>query len=218
MKNINLEAAFMTAQELNDSTIHSDIILVNSGWEFRLARWISLVGSPPVLFASMILWAAVLVDALWQETAVYLILTLALPLAYIVYLVQQGKATDLDVSVRQQRIIPMFVSLAGAAVGWLYFEAILSPQLLTLLATAHVITSLIIAIITIFWKISVHSITSASTAVFLWAMTGSPMVFLIIPMIIWSRVYLRRHSLLQTIAGGMLGIVVMGTLFFTYGV
>jgi membrane-associated phospholipid phosphatase len=217
MKIISLEAALMTVQELNDSTIHSDIILVKPGWEYRLARWISYVGSPPVLFASMMLWAAVFVDALWRETAVYLILTLALPIAYIVYLVQQGKATDFDVSVRRQRIIPMFVSLAGAMIGWLYFWTVSPPQLLIFLATAHVITSLIIAIITIFWKISVHSITSASTAVFIWAMTGSPIFFLLVPLIIWSRVYLRRHSLLQTIAGGMLGIVVMGTVFFTFG-
>ena len=112
----------MAVRELNDSFISGEVILAKPGRVTRLARWISHISSPPVLLVGMMLLASsVMTDAEWGDTAVYLTLTLAIPIAYVACLVQQGKATDFDVSVRRQRVIPLFVSLIGSAAGWLFF-------------------------------------------------------------------------------------------------
>ncbi|MEJ2749894.1 MAG: hypothetical protein P8183_18590, partial [Anaerolineae bacterium] len=75
----------------------------------------------------------------------------------------------------------------------------------------------VIAGTTIFWKISIHCTTSAASAILVWALLGTPAFLLTVPMIIWSRVHLHRHTLLQTVAGAMLGSLVIGTMFFVWG-
>lgn len=209
----------MAVQELNDLLVNGELILTKPGWDTHLARWISHIGSPPVLLAGMMLLASsVVADGVWGDTAVYLTFTLATPIAYIAYLVQQGKATDFDVSVRRQRVIPLFVSLAGSAAGWLYFIAAAAPHLLLLLAAANVLTTLLIAVTTLFWKISVHSATVSAAAVLVWVLLGTPSFFPIVLLIIWSRVRLRRHTLPQTLAGALLGSVVLGAMVLIFGV
>ncbi|MCB9419342.1 MAG: phosphatase PAP2 family protein [Ardenticatenaceae bacterium] len=204
----------MTVQEVDNSLITNEIVFTKPGWETRLARLISHVGSPPVWIVSMMLLAASVVNAvMWGDTAVYLTLILLIPLAYVAYLVQQGKATDFDVSVRRQRVIPMFVSLAGSVAGLLYFAVVSAPRLLIMLAVANLISTFVIAVVTVFWKISVHSATSAAGAVLFWGLLGTPVFFLAVPLIMWSRVKLGRHTLTQTLAGVLLGISVLGLTF-----
>ena len=208
----------MAVRELNDSFISGEVILAKPGRVTRLARWISHISSPPVLLVGMMLLASsVMTDAEWGDTAVYLTLTLAIPIAYVACLVQQGKATDFDVSVRRQRVIPLFVSLIGSAAGWLFFITVSAPHLLILLAATNMLSNLLIAGINLFWKISIHSATSAAGAVLVWALLGTPVFFLFIPLIIWSRVRLRRHTLPQTIAGALLGSSVLGVIILIFG-
>jgi membrane-associated phospholipid phosphatase len=209
----------MAVQELDNSVITGEAVFTRSDWATRLARLLSQIGSPPVLLVGMMVLAtSVAVDKMWPDTAVYLTFILILPIAYIVYLVQQGKATDFDVSVRRQRVVPMFVSLAGSAAGLLYFVLVFAPKLLIILAAANLLITFVIAITTIFWKISIHSATSAAGAVLVWALLGTPIFFLVLPLIIWSRVRLRRHTLPQTIVGALLGSLVLGSMLFFFGV
>lgn len=199
----------MAVQEMNDVLVGEPIILPKAGWDFYLARWISHIGSPPLLLTAVMLLAAVKADGAWRDTAVYLSLALLLPIAYIAYLVQQGKATDFDVSVRRERVVPMFVSLAGAGLGWLLLWLKAAPDLLITLAAANLVISTVLALVTLFWKISVHSATAAASAMISWVLLSSPLFFLGIPLIIWSRVRLRRHTLGQTLAGALLSVIVL---------
>lgn len=209
----------MAVQELDHSVITGEAVFTRSDWATRLARLLSHIGSPPVLIMGMMALATSAAgDNMWPDTAVYLTFILILPIAYIVYLVLQGKATNFDVSVRRQRVIPMFVSLGGSAAGLLYFGLVSAPNLLIILAAANLLITFVIAITTIFWKISVHSATSAAGAVLVWALLGTPIFFLALPLIIWSRVRLRRHTLPQTIAGALLGSLVLGSTILVFGI
>lgn len=208
----------MAVQELDNSLITGEVIFTRPDRATRLARWVSHIGSPPVLIVGMMLLAtSTVVGQTWTDTAVYLTCILILPIAYIVYLVQQGKATDFDVSVRRQRVIPMFVSLGGSILGLFYFVLASVPNLLIILAAANFLITFVIAVTTIFWKISVHSATSAAGAVLAWTLLGTPVFFLALPVIIWSRVRLRRHTLLQTIVGALLGGIVLESTILFFG-
>jgi membrane-associated phospholipid phosphatase len=47
-----------------------------------------------------------------------------------------------------------------------------------------------------------------------WKLTGSPLVFVVgVPLMIWSRLVLRRHTPAQTLAGSILGVLLV-VLFF----
>jgi membrane-associated phospholipid phosphatase len=75
-----------------------------------------------------------------------------------------------------------------------------------------VVQWLAIYLITLRWKISVHSTSATGISLFVvWAfgMRVLP-VFLTVPVIAWSRVKLRRHTPLQTLAGIGLGAALFG--------
>jgi membrane-associated phospholipid phosphatase len=53
----------------------------------------------------------------------------------------------------------------------------------------------------------VHSAAAAATATLAWSLIGTPLpLFIGVPIIAWSRVRLRRHSVAQTVAGASLGV------------
>lgn len=71
-----------------------------------------------------------------------------------------------------------------------------------------------IFLVTLCWKISLHCATLARTAALVWKLTGSPVALLLgIPLMIWSRLLLRRHTPAQTIAGTLVGFLSV-VLFF----
>ncbi len=177
-------------------------------WDEYLAHWISQLGSPPVVtLVAVVLTAAVLqVSALW--IALHLLLTIGLPVGYIVSLVRQGKVTDLDLQLREQRARPFLVTMGGQTVAWALLSAGGAPYPLPLLAVTALVQTFCIFVITLHWKISVHTSTAAGIAVLLWRVMGSgaglPLAASL-PFIAWSRVKLRRHTPLQVLAGAGLG-------------
>jgi membrane-associated phospholipid phosphatase len=67
--------------------------------------------------------------------------------------------------------------------------------------------------VTLYWKISVHAAGAAGVATLVTALVGVPaVVFLPVLLVAWSRLYLRRHTLSQVVAGGLLGAVVFAAL------
>ena len=72
---------------------------------------------------------------------------------------------------------------------------------------ASLTQTLLMSIINLRWKISAHAAAMAGFAVLCFYLVGIlGMLFLLgIPLMIWSRVLLHRHTLGQTIAGSLLG-------------
>ncbi|MBN1221549.1 MAG: hypothetical protein JXM69_21690 [Anaerolineae bacterium] len=64
--------------------------------------------------------------------------------------------------------------------------------------------------ITVWWKISFHSSAISAAASIGLVTSGfsswSTTAILLVPLVGWARVYLRRHTLGQVIAGGMVGM------------
>jgi membrane-associated phospholipid phosphatase len=179
----------------------------------RLAYVISMVGSPPVLAPlAMALVASTIESSAWMWTGGYALITVVVPLFYLVWLKQRGLITDLDVQVREQRTRPMILTLACGGVAWLVLFLGGAPAPMALLAGALWLQMLVICIITLHWKISVHCATAAGVATVLWMFLGASLPLLLgVPLIAWSRVRLRRHTLAQTIAGSVLGTAVFYT-------
>lgn len=178
----------------------------------RLAWWVTQVGSPPVLgLVGALLIAAVTGWPVgWWQMGLYLLLTLLLPLGYIVWLLRRGEITDFHMQVRQERLKPMGMGLATAVLGWLLLLRLAAPPLPLALATANLAQSLLYLLITLRWKISIHTAVAAGLATLTWHLWGSTALPLLagVPLVAWSRIYLRRHTLGQTVAGTAVGAVV----------
>ncbi len=180
-------------------------------WDVRLARWVSDALCPPVVATlSIVTVAAYLATpAAWKWAALFLALTVAAPTLYVIWLLYRGEVTDLHLRVRKQRIKPMIVIVTTTSGAWLMLTVRHAPSLLVGVATAGMALTLILLLVTLRWKISGHTTAISSFAVLCCLLMGpaaAPMV-LSVPLVAWARVRLRRHTLAQTIAGAVLGLL-----------
>jgi membrane-associated phospholipid phosphatase len=182
--------------------------------DWRAARWVSRIASPPLLAISSTMITAAQINAsqtsgisAWWWASLIVLLTILTPSGYVFYLLKKGKVTDFDVYLRAQRFWPYIISILCAATSWLVLAVAHAPRLLVVLSGASVGQGVMMFLINQRWKISAHAAGTASAAIIIWQIfgaAGSP-ALLIIPLVGWSRVRLGRHSLLQVIAGALLG-------------
>jgi hypothetical protein len=176
------------------------------------ARLISDILSPPVIWGLMAFPIA-FYSADSQERAVvwaltYSVIVCILPALYIGYMVWRGHITDIHVRVREQRIRPFVVSVICTVVAWLLFQWMEAPALLPLFTLFSMIQLVVVLLITMTWQISLHSMTITGAVVVAGALYGPGTALLLsplIPVVGAARIKLRRHTLAQVIAGGILG-------------
>jgi membrane-associated phospholipid phosphatase len=199
--------------EINPSLNLSNEILpiVPQRWHYRLAEWISRLFSPP-LVATVALAAIALAD-FSRAALVWAFLTLLLmiltPAGYLVYLHQRGQITDLDVYVRHQRTRPYLLSIGCSLVTFALLNTANAPYLLQIVAAAAIFQTSGLFAVNLKWKISAHTAATAGfSSLFFWVGGISALpVWLFIPVVAWSRVHLKRHTLYQTIAGSLWGVI-----------
>ena len=181
-------------------------------WLDRLARLISIVGSPPaVAVLGLALIANLTHDATtWLWAAGYLLLVLPAPLLYVAWKVRRGEISDFDLFVRQQRIKPFLLILGSSAVALAVIHGGQAPHLLFVLGLAIGLLILLLFVVTLWWKISVHCAAMALFAVFTIGVIGTSawLAALSIPIVMWSRRHLRRHTFMQTLLGSSLGVFI----------
>jgi membrane-associated phospholipid phosphatase len=136
------------------------------------------------------------------------------PMLYVLWLYATQRITDLDMSVRAERekVFGAFVICYGVGTFVLYLMH--APTLMIAAMAGFTAASFVVQIITKFWKISTHALGVTAPLIVLLYMYGlQPLPFLlIVPLVGWSRVWLRAHTVWQVIAGTGLGAV--SVLFF----
>lgn len=179
----------------------------------QFARFVSTLLSP-----ILVSFPAILLIAMYdQQPSSFLFAGAALffitvgPTLYILVGVSLGKFTDIDVSVRSQRTGPFIFALISTLIGFFILEMNNAPKNLVTVMLAAFMIGLILMLITFWWKISMHaSILSGSIAA-LAAIYGQIVwpAFLLIILVGWSRVVLKRHTTTQVIAGSLLSITLI---------
>jgi membrane-associated phospholipid phosphatase len=141
----------------------------------------------------------------------YGLLVCLLPMLYVGWMVRRGSITDLHMQVREQRIRPFLVSLVCTMIAWWALRLMGAPPVVPLFAFFSLVQIAVMAVITLVWQISMHamSITGAMVAALtffgpLWALPIIPLILLVGA----ARLKLKRHTLAQVIAGGMVGVLV----------
>jgi membrane-associated phospholipid phosphatase len=130
------------------------------------------------------------------------------PMLYVLWLYATDRISDLDMSVRSERERVFFIFVLFYIAGTLVLIAIHAPRLLSASMAGYAAAAAITQYITRYWKISTHALGVAAPLVVLVYLYGlQPLPFLVlIPIVGWSRVYLRAHTVLQVCAGTALGI------------
>lgn len=138
-----------------------------------------------------------------------------IPFAIIMLGVKRGRWTDKHVRVRRQRAVPLLATMASVLVGIALLVALGAPRELFALVVAMLVGLLITMIVTVWWKVSVHTAVASGVVVILLLAFGPQMAPLLLGVaaVGWSRVALRDHMPAQTVVGALLGGLAAAVVF-----
>ena len=120
-----------------------------------------------------------------------------------------GVFSDFDISHREERIKIYIASWILVVLYWLcalFFKGIFFP--ISIIAFGLVIGIFFFTIVNRFVKASIHTGFACAfiiTASILWGGNNFLKVIWILPLVIWSRLFLKKHSIKEVITGGLLG-------------
>jgi membrane-associated phospholipid phosphatase len=177
----------------------------------EIAELISFVFNPPIVAAPTFL---VLIILQRPENSLFLILISVsfgglIPLAIVYGLSKRGVIPDLWASERETRAIPFSGAVCSYLLGTLVLVAARSPAIITSLMLCYVGNTLIMMLISLKWKISIHAtgITGPVTAlIYSLGVMAFPFLLLVVP-VGWARLKLKAHTPAQVAAGALLTIL-----------
>ncbi|HEV3098890.1 MAG TPA: hypothetical protein VGY75_04170 [Candidatus Udaeobacter sp.] len=180
------------------------------------ARWISWIGHP-LVFISLsvgIIIALRLANRAGLALSLTLLATVILPMALLLFRgLQSGRWSDPDVSIHAERVrfYPGAISISAVAVIVLLLSR--APGFALRGATMTLFLLIMAALINFRIKLSLHALFAFYSAVILFVV--SPVIgtvaFALALLVFWSRLYLKRHNLPETLVGAFLGL--LGGLF-----
>ena len=185
----------------------------------RVARLVGELLSPPpilVVLALVIAWDSsptLGMAVLWGGIAA--LFTSMLPYALILRGVRQGRLSDKNISLREQRIRFGVVAVTSILVGLAVLAGFGAPAEMVALVASIAVGVACGWVITFWWKISVHAAIAAGAATVLLLVFGPALlaVWSLVAVIAWSRVQVGDHTTAQVLAGVGLGVVVNATVF-----
>lgn len=139
----------------------------------------------------------------------------ALPMLIILQGVRRRRLTDRHVSVREQRPLPIALAILSIVIGLIALVAIHASRELLAVLVAMLVGLTLSLLITLVWKISLHTATLAG-AIAILALAFSPALALLFPLVAlvgWARVELGSHNPLQVGVGAGIGVIVATIVF-----
>jgi membrane-associated phospholipid phosphatase len=117
---------------------------------------------------------------------------------------------DLDITDRTKRTLPLLFAVGSYITGFFVLYSINAPAPTTTLMFIYFTNTLTILFINMSWKISIHAMGVAGPTAALTYVFGFPGIIfgLIIPLVMWSRVELGKHTVLQVFVGALLGLII----------
>jgi hypothetical protein len=176
------------------------------------ARWVSWIGHPLVFITLSvgIIIALRLANRAGLALSLTLLATVILPMALLLFRgFQSGRWSDPDVSIRAERVrfYPWAISISGVAAIVLFLLP--APAFASRGATLTLLLLILAALINFRIKLSLHALFAFYSAIILFVVNPivGAIAFALALLVFWSRLYLRRHDLLETLVGAFLGLL-----------
>lgn len=142
--------------------------------------------------------------------------TAVIPGAFILMMVKNGAAVDMELSDRHERVVPYLIFITSIMVCAFYMYKMMLPFWFISLLLGACVALILALLINFFWKISAHAIGIGGL---LGGIMGVARIHLINPywafiiviiiagLIGTSRIFLKRHTPMQVYAGFCLGFI-----------
>jgi membrane-associated phospholipid phosphatase len=178
----------------------------------KAARLFSNIVSPPIMFAGLGIAFALAEEPSLQGfgwAVVYGLLVSLAPILVVAYLLKTGHIKELHMSDTRERHIPYLSAILFAFVAFLLISFFDGPELLRCLTIFNMVELAALGLINIKWLISIHATGIMATFWLVGLVFGwSTAVIFILPFVFAVcavRLYLKRHTPAQIIAGLALG-------------
>jgi len=131
-----------------------------------------------------------------------------LPIMTLFLLQKKGLISDLDASIREERIMPLFLGVVYAIFGFLLLHIQEAGMLIKGLMFCTITNTIVILLITRYWKISIHAMGISGLLSVLWihGIEYALIMFIILFLVAFSRVILKAHTVAQVTIGSILGL------------
>lgn len=190
--------------------------------KLKIAKTISTFTNPPIICIPLflIICLTLSINNLWEFPLlelISLVFASVLPMAIILFWAKKS-GDDNDISTRQNRYIPMIIGTVSYFIGFIISLYLKVNPFLTYLLLCYAVNTFIMMLITTQWKISIHTTGLSGPVCALIILLGpiGALFGLIYPVLIWSRVTLKKHTMAQAIAGGFVGFFLTAIEMFLY--
>jgi membrane-associated phospholipid phosphatase len=179
-----------------------------------LADFVSKFVSPPtiaiVATVGFSLWSPIGLGSLYPPLSILLCFSLFafLPFLPVLYFYRKN-VVDLYVSKKETRTPFFLIAIALYSFAAIIFFST-NTKIMFLMALGYTFVTIILLVVNRFWKVSVHSagVTGPIFAlIFVFGIIVMPLS-LIIVLVSWSRIKLKKHTFMQTFAGSLIPIAV----------
>jgi membrane-associated phospholipid phosphatase len=179
----------------------------------RWAVLISNVTIPPIIAVfmfSLINYSLLRGFPFFAVTFITTLFAAIVPLSVLlIWETRTSAKFDFDIPARTDRNHPLLFASASYLLGTVVLVAVHAPLLTTIVMFGYFAGTLFLFFINLYWKISIHAMGIAgptAVLVFVFGYWGVLLGLLLLP-VIWSRVYLKKHTVAQAITGAILGFV-----------
>jgi hypothetical protein len=176
------------------------------------ARWVSRIGHPLVFITLSlgIVIALRLANRAGLALLLTLLVTVILPMALLLFRgFQSGRWSDPDVSVRAERIRFYPWAILISAVAVIVLLLLRAPAFALRGATMTLFLLIIAGLLNFRIKLSLHALFAFYSAIILLLVNpiAGAVAFTLAFLVFWSRLYLKRHDLSETLVGAFLGLL-----------
>ena len=132
----------------------------------------------------------------------------ALPIMTVLAFIRMNLVKDLDASRKSERLLPMALGALFFLIGFIILRELDSPKIIQGVMFCGIINTIIVWLITKYWKISIHTVSMTSGIVIFWILGYKYIILMSIILIltIFSRLITNSHTLSQTIVGAFIGL------------
>ena len=178
----------------------------------RLAYIISRVFDPMIeipIILSVVVWFALTNGLRFRFFIFLLIVDALIPAGYMVWGIITKRVSDWDMTKRKERAglyaVTVFCHAFGALYAFFLGKYELSYVLFLMWGLAAVF-----AVITLFWKISVHAGVNAVMVAYFnhyWGWHNYWWLVIVLVLVLWARLEMKKHTFAQLLVGTVLALV-----------
>jgi len=148
-----------------------------------------------------------------------LLFGIIVPYLYVWFLYKKKKISDVHIFERENRLKPMVVACISYIILFIILRVLKGPLFLKSIFAVIIVSTIILTIITYFWKICLHASGMTLMVITFNVLFGRWMLFMI-PLILligWARIRIKKHTVSQVISGAGVTAVIAILIYYNYG-